>query len=65
MTKLSDKQIERLYRKAYIRLTTKILGPEGMEYGLDFPTLKIIAPTWANTLLSILREGNRRSCMAN
>jgi len=49
---MTQTQIDRLYRQAYERMERRFNG--GGCYGMDWPTLRVVFPGWANTLKTIL-----------
>jgi len=55
---LSDKELDRLYRRAYDRVCNRLTG--GLSLGMDRQTLKIVDPIGANTLELIMAEILRR-----
>lgn len=58
MDKLTDKQLERLYRKVWRRIERAFDG--GMTFGVDMPTLWIIAPDLASAVVRIRVEASKR-----
>lgn len=48
---MTQEQIDRLYRKAYERMSR---GDGYQPYGYDWPTLRLVKPGWYRTLRLIL-----------
>ena len=58
MGELTNKQLERLYRKVWERIDRLTVG--GRTFGVDLPTLWIIAPELANAIVRIRAEARVR-----
>ena len=52
--KMTDNQLDRVYRRACNRLNRLFEG--GMSFGIDMRTLRIVSPSWHKTIGDIIAE---------
>lgn len=59
---LTSKQLERVYGQAYERMVRLFEG--GTQYGIDWPTVCMVAPAWAAVLRALVAEDMERKRLA-
>ncbi len=57
---LTDRAVLRIYGRFY-RKMVRAIGPGGMAYGIDLPTLRIIRPDLARSAACLIAEMYRRN----
>jgi len=58
VTKMSDRQLVRLYRILHKRVSLWLCG--GCQYGWDMPTLSVLYPETAALIGAVRKEGRLR-----